>query len=668
MKNGKYQIGVLCGNTQTDHPYRLLKRIYEGLNKKECDVYFFLGTESESFLRGHSYGDKSYDYQYLYIYDYREFLELDAMIVSYGTICIYKPRAAHISKKLFSLDIPIILLEEVAPEGTDLIYLITDNYEGQASVVRHLIEEHQLKNILYLRGPVGNRDADERFRAYLDEMEAHGLEVRDEMIGTGDFNESVDVIVEKMLLDNPGAEAIVSANDEMCHGIYRACQKAGLVIGKDIAVTGFDNIENAQYMKPPLTTVRQESDLMGIEAAKKCLAVLKGREVSSERLPVRFIERASCGGSYDPESEAAIRKDSDETVPMQSISDRMEAYHNFQTNIWLGSVLVRSLMEEDSDEASFFTAVADRMKILGAKRSFLFLGDPVRYNSVTDWKKPENFRLVMKQDADMAEGYGPDDAVEINDECSLQDIVSVKGPGRQLMNFLIYDRETQYGILMVEIEPEDVRYFYIISLQIGTALHFFELTNQHRAFQSELESKNRVLEWSSTHDPLTQLYNRDGFVKEIDSLLRKGFEGRLTVLMADLDHLKQINDKLGHAAGDDAIISAANILKKAVEDNGIVCRSGGDEFYIIYTRKDDEDIEAKRLTIKTMCEDFNKHSTRKFVLSISVGIADAEGLTVETYSDYFTEADNSLYDAKLLRPRSVIRRKSSGSKETESDQ
>ena len=85
--------------------------------------------------------------------------------------------------------------------------------------------------------------------------------------------------------------------------------------------------------------------------------------------------------------------------------------------------------------------------------------------------------------------------------------------------------------------------------------------------------------------------------------------------MADLDHLKQINDKLGHAAGDDAIISAANILKKAVEDNGIVCRSGGDEFYIIYTRKDDEDIEAKRLTIKGMCEDFNKHSTRKFILS-----------------------------------------------------
>lgn len=666
MKNGKYQIGVLCGNTQTDHPYRLLKRICEGLDKNECDVYFYLGTESESFLRGHSYGDKSYDYQYLYIYDYREFLTLDAMIVSYGTICIYKPRAAHISKKLFSLDIPIILLEEVAPEGTDLTYLIADNYEGQAAVVRHLIEKHQLTNILYLRGPVGNRDADERFRAYLDVMKAHGLAVRDEMIGTGDFNENVDVIVEKMLLDNPGAQAIVSANDEMCHGVYRACQKAGLVIGRDIAVAGFDNIENAQYMKPPLTTVRQESDLMGIEAAKKCLAVLKGREAASERLPVRFIARASCGCDYDPETETALYGDTDETVLMQSLSDRIEAYHNFQTNIWLGSVLVRSLMEEDSDEASFFTAVADRMKILGARRSFLFLGDPVTYNSVTDWKKPENFRLVMKQDEETAEGYGPDDAIEINEGCSIQDIVSVKGSGRQLMNFLIYDRETQYGILMVEIDPEDVRYFYIISLQIGTALHFFELTNQHRIFQRELESKNRVLEWSSTHDPLTQLYNRDGFVRKINAMLRKGFEGRLTVLMADLDHLKQINDKLGHAAGDDAIINAANILKQAVAD-GIVCRSGGDEFYIIYARKENEDIEERRLTIRKMCDEFNRHSSRKFTLSISVGVADAQGLTVETYSDYFTEADNSLYDAKLLRPKSVIRKKSAINKESKPD-
>ena len=65
-----------------------------------------------------------------------------------------------------------------------------------------------------------------------------------------------------------------------------------------------------------------------------------------------------------------------------------------------------------------------------------------------------------------------------------------------------------------------------------------------------------------------------------------------------------------------------------------------------------------------MCDEFNRHSTRKFILSISVGIADADGLTVETYSDYFTEADNSLYDAKLLRPRSVIRRKITSAKET----
>ena len=166
-------------------------------------------------------------------------------------------------------------------------------------VISHLVEEHHLSRILFVAGPEHNTDAIERKEAYLETMKKYGLPVTPGMIAQGDYSEFVDKQVERLLDSNPDAQAIVFANDEMAFAGYRVCEKRGLVVGKDIMITGFDDCERASGMEPPLTTIQQDGELMGKMAVYDLVNRLDGKdpgkEAVSRRVPVSFVKRESCG-------------------------------------------------------------------------------------------------------------------------------------------------------------------------------------------------------------------------------------------------------------------------------------------------------------------------------------------------------------------------------------
>lgn len=117
------------------------------------------------------------------------------------------------------------------------------------------------------------------------------------------------------------------------------------------------------------------------------------------------------------------------------------------------------------------------------------------------------------------------------------------------------------------------------------------------------------------------------------------------VIIADLDGLKQINDRLGHAAGDRLIKKAANIMKRVVREYDTVCRTGGDEFFIIMPES--HYAQGTKLAARLMGE------CSKSGISISVGIASLyehfskEGLTTKGIADKIVHlADARMYDMK----------------------
>ena len=298
MSNEKvFHIGVMIGNVHTQHPMELIRGISEAAKTENVNISFFVGAQGNAldFWKGDEDDFTSYNYQYNSLYDYTLIAGLDAIIISYGTLCIYleNENREEFAKKYRS--VPLVILEEYDESSCDS-FIISDNFGSMYNIVEHLLSDHGYKNVVYLSGPKNNTDSNERERAYLEAMKAHGLEVTSDMIEYGDYSSNVNDLVERLLDNNPGVEAIVSANDEMAISIYDVCRSRGLVPGRDIAVTGYDDVEFAQRMDPPLTTANQDGLDMGYRALKCAVSLCKDPSNPIKmKIPAKFLKRQSCG-------------------------------------------------------------------------------------------------------------------------------------------------------------------------------------------------------------------------------------------------------------------------------------------------------------------------------------------------------------------------------------
>lgn len=110
------------------------------------------------------------------------------------------------------------------------------------------------------------------------------------------------------------------------------------------------------------------------------------------------------------------------------------------------------------------------------------------------------------------------------------------------------------------------------------------------------------LESDSLTDPLTGVLNRRGFEHELQTALSEGhrYGQHGAVLFLDMDDFKQINDTLGHAAGDAVLCKVAGILKANVRDSDRVARLGGDEFAVLMSRTSIENAKARTDSIEWM--------------------------------------------------------------------
>lgn len=130
------------------------------------------------------------------------------------------------------------------------------------------------------------------------------------------------------------------------------------------------------------------------------------------------------------------------------------------------------------------------------------------------------------------------------------------------------------------------------------------------------------LEYLGTHDVLTKLFNRSFYVDELNRLERKG-PHPITIIMVDLNGLKSANDELGHAAGDQLLRRAGEVLNSAIEKPAHAARIGGDEFAILLPETDEAGGEAM---IQSICDLIAINNTfyPDLTLSLSMGAATAE--------------------------------------------
>jgi DNA-binding LacI/PurR family transcriptional regulator len=188
------------------------------------------------------------------------------------------------------LTIPLVALE--ATSHTGLATVGADQYTGSRMAVRRLIELGH-RGIAHLAGPADSVDARERERGWRDELGAGGLAAR--VIGVGDWSPSSGYRF-GMSSDLDGLTAVFASNDQMSIGLVHALNERGLSVPTDMSIIGFDDIPEAAYMTPPLTTVRQDFERIGRDMLSTLLSRIEGDGATDVPQSVpELIERSSTG-------------------------------------------------------------------------------------------------------------------------------------------------------------------------------------------------------------------------------------------------------------------------------------------------------------------------------------------------------------------------------------
>jgi diguanylate cyclase (GGDEF)-like protein len=172
---------------------------------------------------------------------------------------------------------------------------------------------------------------------------------------------------------------------------------------------------------------------------------------------------------------------------------------------------------------------------------------------------------------------------------------------------------------------------------------------------SERKALEAELEHRASHDPLTDLPNRDAFVDRLGHVLRRTRRredsSKVGLLFMDLDSFKTINDSLGHEAGDELLVAVAERVRSWLRSGDTLARFGGDEFAVLLENVEDasEAIRVAQRIAEGLWEPFTV-SDYEVTISTSVGITFATAHTNDNPEGMLRDADAAMYRAKEQGP------------------
>ena len=219
--------------------------------------------------------------------------KVDGLVVLSSDIAMYAP-LKHLLRRT-----PVVFLNHVQGPGADQFDSISvDNHSGAMAMTRYLMGLGH-ERILFVKGPDGNGDADERLQGYREAMKGQPDGAPNFMEVSGDFSEGSGYQATSRIVQmEPRPTAIFAANDAMAIGILCALKERGIRVPEDISLAGFDDIPMVRYLSPPLSSIRTPIPELGSGAAERLLAMIEAGGAIRPRqqtLEVLLVARASTG-------------------------------------------------------------------------------------------------------------------------------------------------------------------------------------------------------------------------------------------------------------------------------------------------------------------------------------------------------------------------------------
>ena len=194
---------------------------------------------------------------------------------------------------------PMVLVHRTAPSSLSIPSVTVENKDITTRLVEHLIQVHGKRRILFMRGPAQQEDSNRREVGYKAALAANGIAVDEKLILNGEFERDIAFQVLDDFLSNGNKvpiDAVFTGDDDAAIGVLRALHQHGYRIPEDVAVAGFDDLGFAQFLNPPLTTVRAPTEAVGRMAAERLFEILENQASDGTVvLPTEIIFRRSCG-------------------------------------------------------------------------------------------------------------------------------------------------------------------------------------------------------------------------------------------------------------------------------------------------------------------------------------------------------------------------------------
>lgn len=595
------KIAVLMGGLLYDSQKSLLKGITEYAEKRDINIFVFTCGGDIYTVNDHNRGE-------FQIYNLPNLSDYDGVIIAPNTIQ-NADVVKELEEKLARLHVPTIVID--SPMENQISFEV-DNESALYEMAEHIVSVHEKQKILYISGPKENMESNDRRDGFLKCMQEHQLkENQDFHIYYGDFwIESGKEITKKYIEKYGTPEAVVCANDYMAIGAVETLKRKGLLVPKDVLVTGFDNSFEGRYHVPRITSVKKPMRDIGYAA---CRALVSGK-IAEKRIrfevDCKFSE--SCGCCYGKnenirELKRRMTKEKSDNIKWSEILNSMSA---------------------DLNELRTLNEFVDKLKYYVAQMKFPyfylclceenhFLGELELVDGVyreveknlTDYTKKVKVAIAYE-----AGNFLAPETIATKD--LLPERVWKKIKGMTAVVVPIHFRRHCMGYCVVGNSsfPMETIQFQSWIMNLGNGL---ENIRKQMLMQSMIEQLNKM--W--IYDTMTGLYNRAGFYIKAEEVIQScKAEGKdVLLLFVDIDKLKTVNDSFGHEEGDFYIKSVAGVCQKNCGKNGIAMRYGGDEFIIFRANEKEETYQNMIEKIKTEIRAIREKEGKSYEMDASIG-------------------------------------------------
>ena len=514
-------------------------------------------------------------------------------------------------------DLPPVV--SVRAEEAGFYAIVPDNRQIMYEISKYVLNKTGCGDVGFVTGRDDLKDSHERLAGFEDAMEEAGYKITKDMVFHGNYwtnqgPETADFFIRE---DGTLPKAIICSNDYMAIALIDELLQRGYSIPKDTLITGVDNMDASAIHVPSLTTSDIPEDILG-RAAVDCLEkIYAGEDVDlSISVPGRLILRESTG-------ELMTEKDIDE---MHRRLDSLQRNYYDKTRAF---VLLSSDYE---DVLSYDACVRQTLTNLESYGNFkqIYLCN-YRENDrelVGYYKDGNRLRVSIPfpNNKILPEEYESDD------------------PALRIFLPIFYKSEV-YGYAVFNL-IEDAKYILDEKLEFNLVL-LGQTLNRLRLYDKLFEASNIMDLYIK--DALTGLLNRRGFEQELAKYFDQGQlkEHPVAVASIDMDGLKDINDNLGHAAGDEALKGIAHCLESVLKEGEIAARMGGDEFEAVLVLNSSARIGQFIRSFRSAIKKANAENRAEFTLSASIGTCEVTNW--ETLMECMNKADKIMYIEKKTK-------------------